>query len=59
MAVERWCEIQFEKIVNTCLVDPEDEEGQSYLALMEAQGSLMLPEAEALAHPYPYWTPPS
>ncbi len=58
MAVERYCEIRNEQIRNTVLVDPETDEGQDYLLLQEANGVVLIPEADALAHPYPYWTPP-
>ncbi len=59
MAVERWCEISNDMIRNTVLIDPETEEGQDYLTLQEAMGVVLIPEAQALAHPYPYWTPPT
>jgi hypothetical protein len=55
VADERWCEVINGKIVNTCIVDPDTDQGQDYLALMEAGGSLMLPEADAVAQ-YPYRT---
>ncbi len=54
---ERWCEVIDGKIRNTCIVDPETTDGQDYLELKAAEGSLMLPEAEAVAQ-YPYWAPP-
>ncbi len=48
MAQERYCEIRDEHIVNTIVVDPDTQQGAMYLALMEEQGSILLPEAEAL-----------
>ncbi len=59
MAVERWCEIRNDKIMNTILVDPETDDGRDYLMLQEANGVVLIPEADALAVPYPYWTPPA
>lgn len=53
MAVERYCEIRFNQIVNTILVDPETEQGQGYLETMEVEGHVLMPEADAIAQ-YPY-----
>ncbi len=49
MAEERWCEIKFNRIFNTLIVDPETEQGQDYLSMREAEGAVLMPEAEALA----------
>lgn len=57
MAVERWCEVRNDQIVNTLLVDPDTQEGQDYLAMQEEAAVLMLPEDEAKAQ-YPYAPPP-
>jgi hypothetical protein len=58
MAVERWAEVRDNQIMNTMLVDPETEDGQEYLEAMRTAGATMMLEADAVAVPYPYWTPP-
>ncbi len=56
--IERWCMVRDGTIRNTCVVDPEEQEGQDYLQMMADDGWLMLPEQEAKEQ-YPYWTPPT
>ncbi len=48
MADERWCEIKFGRIFNTIVLDPETEQGQSFLEMAEGEGKVFLPEADAL-----------